>query len=291
MELYSDTADIELIKDLYEGIIDGKKQYSRLIDGVTTNPSLLSQAALKYKVEPLAIAYKIVHIVDDNIPVSLETMGCYYPDYTPEGIAANRLYSEGYRIIEFNYKWPVGNLLIKIPTIPAGIEATYKLVKDFGDRARINSTLGFDYKQAIRAAQAGAYIFSLFMGRMRDENKEDAVSVAKAIIRTYVGNNFRTKFLAASMRDPELVIESWKAGADIATAPPHVIIDLVKRYPKEFEEMRQAHPPARTFVNPILPKKYDSDEFKHPLLHKGLKSFVEDGEKVGYNILETTVPV
>ena len=160
-----------------------------------------------------------------------------------------------------------------------------KMLTGYGG-AKINATLGFDYRQALRAAEAGAHVYSLFMGRMQAQG-EDAVGVAKRIIERYIGTDAKIGFLAASMRTPELVIDSWKAGADIATAPPSVLEELVKDHPLNFESMRAEHPEERHHMPRLLviPRAHDEAEFKHPLLEPGLKKFIADAASVGYDLL------
>ncbi len=276
MRLFADTSDPDLIRRLYE---------QGIIQGVTTNPTSASEYLKKAGGSMRGLAFEIADRVGP-IPISIEAVGCGPPDYKPEEITADRLYEEGAEVIEWN-KQPDVQFWQKMPTIPQGLEATYRLVKDFGERAKINSTLGFDYRQAMRAAEVGAYVFSLFMGRMQ-QNGEDAVAVARRIIDEYIRRDLRIGFLAASMRTPELIIASWEAGADIATASSDVLKQLVDRYPKKFEEMR-SHPETRTITSNVLPNSYDPDEFKHPLLEPGVKRFVSDGKSVGYNLLEVKV--
>lgn len=275
MELFIDTSDPALIKDFFD---------RRIISGVTTNPTTAS----KYIKENPSVrtvrelAAGIAEVVG-RMPVSIEAVGCVHP-YNPGDITADRLYNEGAEIIKWNEETGA-NFWQKIPTIPQGIEAISRLAGDFGDGAKINATLGFDYNQGLRAAEAGALVFSLFLGRMQAAG-EDPVPVARKIIEEYKKRGLRTGFLAASMRTPELIIDSWKAGSDIVTAPPEVLEQLVKIYPAEFEKMISSYPAKRTLVPLVLPDSYTDSEFRHPLLQPGLERFVADAAAAGYDIFK-----
>ena len=114
---------------------------------------------------------------------------------------------------------------------------------------------------------------------------EDAVSVAGKIVGEYERRELKTGFLAASMRNPELIIASWRAGADIATMPPHVIEQLAEQYSAEFGMMKHSHRQARSRASNFLPEFADS-EFRHPLLKPGLERFVADAASAGYDMLK-----
>ncbi|MEK6887748.1 MAG: transaldolase family protein [Candidatus Aenigmatarchaeota archaeon] len=275
MELFIDTSDPALIKNFFD---------RRIISGVTTNPTTAS----KYIKENPSVktvhelAVEIAEVVG-KMPISVEAVGCVHP-YNPDDITVDRLYKESAEIINWNEETGA-NFWQKIPTIPQGIEAIARLVGDFGASAKINATLGFDYKQGLRAAEAGALVFSLFLGRMQATG-EDPIPVTRKIIEEYKKRGLRTGFLAASMRTPELIIDSWKAGSDIVTAPPEVLEQLVKNYPEEFEKMISSHPAKRTFIPLVLPDSYSSEEFRHPLLQPGLERFVADAAAAGYDVLK-----
>ncbi|MFA4819819.1 MAG: transaldolase family protein [Candidatus Aenigmatarchaeota archaeon] len=275
MQLFIDTSDPAVIKDFFD---------RGIISGVTTNPTTASKYIKEHPsvktVHELAV--EIAEIVG-KMPISVEAVGCVHP-YNPSDITAERLYSESAEIIRWNEETGA-NFWQKIPTITQGIEAIVRLVQDFGDGAKINATLGFDYNQGLRAAEAGALVFSLFLGRMQATG-EDPIPVTRKIIEEYKKRGLRTGFLAASMRTPELIIDSWKAGSDIVTAPPEVLELLVKNYPADFAKMVSSHPAKRTFIPIVLPDSYSSEEFKHPLLQPGLERFVSDAAAAGYDIFK-----
>lgn len=275
MELFIDTSDPKVINDFFS---------RGIISGVTTNPTTAS----KYiKDNPSVktvheLALKIADVVG-KIPISIEAVGCVHP-YDPDDITADRLYKESAEIISWNEETGA-NFWQKIPTIPQGIDAIIRLVRDFGDGAKVNATLGFDYYQGLRAAEAGALVFSLFLGRMQASG-EDPIPVTNKIVEEYKNRELRTGFLAASMRTPELIIDSWKAGSDIVTAPPEILEQFVKNYPVEFENMVSSHPLKRNLVPNLIQNSFSSQEFKHPLLRPGLERFVADAAAAGYDILK-----
>ncbi|MBI4168113.1 MAG: hypothetical protein HY515_04090 [Candidatus Aenigmarchaeota archaeon] len=293
MRLFADTSDPAVIKDLH---------YRGIISGVTTNPTTASKYINENRRAIKTIrdlAYTIFDAVGP-IPVSIETVGCEPPDYSWQDMQSldwrkwapieDRIYSESVRIMEWSDELGA-EFWQKVPAIPAGVRAMARLVYDYPEKAKINATLGFDYKQGVRAAEAGAYVFSLFMGRMQAAG-EDPIPVAKRIIDEYTEREFRTGFLAASMRTPELILDSWRAGADIATAPPDVLEQLARKYPKEFGEIVSRHPKkGRLLVPMVSPVMYFTDEFSHPLLAPGLDRFVSDAASAGYNLLESAKEV
>lgn len=280
MQLFVDTSDPDIIKDFIQ---------RGIAQGVTTNPTTASEYLRSHPGSMKKLAFKLADIADGN-PISIEAVGCAGP-YRSENITAKRLYDEASEIIKWNRELGYPAFWQKIPTIRQGVEAIHKLVKDHGDGALINATLGFDFKQGFRAAMAGAHVFSLFMGRMETANPalnfsgEDSVSVAKEIISRYNSDNIATGFLAASMRTPELIIRSWDAGSDIATAPPAVLEQLAEKFPVEFKRMLVQHPRKRTRkMNEML--HMGANEFAHSLLKPGLDRFVADAASANYDLLE-----
>ncbi len=287
MYIYVDTSDPRIIKDFVD---------RGMAQGVTTNPKTASDYIKENSrgiktIRDLAVA---IYDVAGPIPVSIETIGCGPPDYRWHDMTdldwrkwkpiEDRIYAEAVKIIEWNDELGA-SFWQKVPTIPAGVRATGRLVHDYGEKARINATLGFDYMQAVRAAEAGACVFSLFMGRM-EARGENPVEVQERILREYTDRELRTCFLAASMRSPELILKAHRAGAHIATAPPEKIEELARRFPTEFEYMISHHPErGRQLVSMNVPVMYNADEFQHPLLKTGVELFVEPAREANYDLL------
>jgi transaldolase len=194
VKLFLDTANIEEIREINRWGVLG---------GVTTNPSLI----FKERLDPERVWKEILAEVEG--PVSLETT-------EPE---AGPMYEEGLRLAQMG-----PNAVVKVPMTPAGLEAGTRLV---GDGIRINVTLVFSPAQAILAAEIGAYIVSPFLGRL-DDAASDGMDVLRKICDIYEVQGYETNVLAASLRHPMHVVESALAGADIATMPHAVFLQLVK---------------------------------------------------------------
>jgi transaldolase len=194
VKLFLDTANIEEIREINRWGVLG---------GVTTNPSLI----FKERLDPERVWKEILAEVEG--PVSLETT-------EPE---AGPMYEEGLRLAQMG-----PNAVVKVPMTPAGLEAGTRLV---GDGIRINVTLVFSPAQAILAAEIGAYIVSPFLGRL-DDAASDGMDVLRKICDVYEVQGYETNVLAASLRHPMHVVESALAGADIATMPHAVFLQLVK---------------------------------------------------------------
>ena len=189
MKIFLDSANLESIK-MYNDI--------GILDGVTTNPSLLS----KEKGDPRKVMSEIVRIVKG--PVNLEVIGTDYEVMIEE---AHRLKKYG------------ENVVVKIPMIPAGLRA----VKRFAQEGiSTNVTLIFSSNQAILAAKSGASYVSPFIGRL-DDNGQDGMSIVREIIQIFANYKFETEILVASIRHPIHVVEAGKCGADIVTLPPEIL--------------------------------------------------------------------
>src|ERR687886_1711677 len=173
MKIFLDTANIESIK---------KYNDMGLVDGITTNPTLLS----KEKGNPAEIMLQIVKIIKG--PVSLEVVGTTMDEMVDE---AHRLKKYGH------------NVVVKIPMIPDGLKAVKKL-KEEG--IQTNVTLVFSANQAILAAKAGAAYVSPFIGRLDDAGQEGML-VIKEIVQIFRNYEFRTQVLVASIRHPVHVTE------------------------------------------------------------------------------------
>jgi len=189
MKIFLDSANVESIK---------KYNDMGLVDGITTNPTLLS----KEKGNPAEIMRQIVKIVKG--PVSLEVVGTTTAEMIEE---AHGLKKYGQ------------NVVVKIPMIPDGLKAVKKL-KDEG--IPTNVTLIFSANQAILAAKAGAAYVSPFIGRLDDAGQE-GMAVIREIVPIFKNYQFDTKVLVASIRHPLHVIDAGKIGAHVVTLPPDIL--------------------------------------------------------------------
>jgi transaldolase len=189
MKIFLDTANLDSIK---------KYNDMGLVDGVTTNPTLLS----KEKGNPAEIMHEIVRIVKG--PVSLEVVGTTYDAMMEE---ARRLKKYG------------RNVVVKIPMIPEGMKAVKKL-KEEG--IETNVTLVFSANQAVLAAKAGAAYVSPFIGRL-DDAGQDGMTLINEICTIFNKYKFDTQVLVASVRHPMHVVEAGKIGAHVVTLPPDIL--------------------------------------------------------------------
>lgn len=195
MKFFVDTADINEIKELAA---------TGLIDGVTTNPSLIKKSGKEF----IPLIEEICDIVSG--PVSAEVASTDYETMIKE---ANKL------------KDIAENVAIKVPLTEDGL----KVCKELSDGGTmVNVTLCFSAGQAILAAKAGASFISPFVGRL-DDISSDGMNLIADIVTIYDNYpNFDTEILVASIRNPMHIIESAKMGADIATCPANVIKQLYK---------------------------------------------------------------
>ncbi|SFV36492.1 transaldolase [Devosia crocina] len=192
MKFFVDTADTAAIKELYE---------TGLLDGVTTNPSLIAKSGRDFK----EVIAEICGIVPG--PVSAEVASLEFDGMVAEGEHLSKIAS---------------NVVIKLPLTLAGLKAT----KHFKDKGiQTNVTLCFSANQALLAAKAGATYISPFIGRLDDINL-DGIELIENIRQIYDNYGFETQILAASIRSPNHVTEVALAGADVATIPPDVIKKL-----------------------------------------------------------------
>jgi transaldolase len=185
MKIFLDTANLEELK---KGAAWG------IVDGVTTNPTLIAREGRPIE-EQIA---KICEIVDGD--VSAEVVGTVAEEMIREG-----------RLLAKIHK----NVVVKVPLTRDGIRACSTLSKE---GIRLNVTLCFTAAQALLAAKAGAYIISPFVGRL-DDIGIDGMQVIHDIVQVYQNYGYKTQILAASLRTTNHVIESAKAGADIGTMP------------------------------------------------------------------------
>ncbi|MBL1147609.1 MAG: fructose-6-phosphate aldolase [Pseudomonadota bacterium] len=195
MKFFVDTADFDDIKELQE---------TGLIDGVTTNPSLIAKSGREF----LPLIKEICEIVDG--PVSAEVAATDYETMLKEGRKLAAI---------------APNVAVKVPLTPDGLRAC-KALSD--DGTMVNVTLCFSASQAILAAKAGAAFISPFVGRL-DDLSQDGLQLIEDIVEIYDNYPaFTTEVLVASIRNPNHIVESAKMGAHVATIPPQVIRQLYK---------------------------------------------------------------
>lgn len=194
MKIFIDTANVNEIRKAAE---------LGIIDGVTTNPSLIAKEGRNLK----QVIEEICAIVDG--PISAEVMN----------ITASKMVEEGREISKLHK-----NVVVKIPMCEEGLKAVNILSKE---NIKTNVTLIFSPQQALLASKAGANYVSPFMGRLDDigtSSSQVILDIAQ-IFKTY---NINTEIIAASIRNPLHILECAKAGADIATIPYQTIMDMIK---------------------------------------------------------------
>jgi transaldolase len=196
MKIFLDTADVAEIKRAAD---------ANLIDGITTNPSLLMQAAGSRT--PRDIFLEICETVDG--PVSAEVVA----------IEKDKMVAEGKQLAKIH-----DNIVVKVPLTEDGLRACRALR---ADGIRVNVTLCFSVTQAHLAAKAGATFISPFVGRI-DDISGDGMELIGQIRQVYDNYGFATEILAASIRHPQHVVQSLLLGADCATMPPKVLSQLLK---------------------------------------------------------------
>jgi transaldolase len=186
------------------GIVDEVRQATELgvLDGVTTNPTLMARAGKGFR-ETLLEMCELVEIVNGEV-VATE---------------AERMIVEGREIAALH-----PNIVVKLPMLPESFKAMKVL---HAEGIRTNVTLVFSAAQALLAAKAGAYFVSPFLGRV-DDIANDGMQVLRDILEVYQPYNFQTQVLAASLRHPMHVVEAAKLGAHIATMPFKVFQQLFK---------------------------------------------------------------
>lgn len=194
MKFFADTAEIDEIRQLAE---------SGLLDGVTTNPSLIHKSGRNF----LEVVSEIAGIVTG--PVSAEVVALDFDGMMREAEVLRKI---------------AANIAVKVPLTPAGLKACKALS---GDGTMVNVTLCFSSAQALLAAKAGATFISPFIGRL-DDIGTDGMSLIAEIRMIYDNYDFPTQILAASIRHPMHVVEAAKIRADVMTAPPKIIWQLFK---------------------------------------------------------------
>lgn len=216
MKFFADTAIIDDIRDLAD---------AGLLDGVTTNPSLIAKSGRNF----LEVVAEICAIVEG--PVSAEVVALDYEGMIREAEIVRKI---------------ADNVTVKLPLTIDGLKACKTLTDD---GTMTNVTLCFSANQALLAAKAGATFISPFVGR-HDDIGFDGMDLIEDIRLIYDNFDFATEILVASVRHPVHVLQAAKIGADVMTAPPSVIKQLVK----------------------------------HPLTDKGIEAFMADWAKTGQTI-------
>lgn len=212
MKFFIDTADVNEIREA---------NALGLVDGVTTNPSLIAKSGRKFE----EVIKEIVSIVDG--PISAEVISLDHDGMVKEAGKLAKIHK---------------NIVIKLPMTAEGLKATKTLT---AKGIKTNVTLIFSPLQALLAAKAGATYVSPFVGRL-DDISQDGMGIIEEI-RTILDNYcYETEIIVASVRNPIHVLDSALIGADIATIPFSVMMQLAK----------------------------------HPLTDAGIKKFLEDWEKV-----------
>jgi transaldolase len=195
MKFFVDSADVKEIRELNE---------LGMVDGVTTNPSLILKSGGKIS----EVTKQICDIVDG--PVSSEVVATEYDQMMREAEVLSKI---------------ADNICIKVPLTPDGLRACRSIRKDLG--RCVNVTLCFTANQALLAAKAGASFISPFIGRV-DDVGEDGMNIIAEIKQIYDNYDFSTEILAASIRTVNHVKQAALIGADVATVPPAIIRQLYK---------------------------------------------------------------
>jgi len=204
MEIYIDTAEIDSIKKYWD---------MGVIDGVTTNPTLIARSGRVFS----EVVAEIAEVVKG--PISVEAVSN----------TAEELVEESKKLAEYGE-----HIVIKIPMTAAGLKATKVLTK-LG--IKTNVTLIFSPNQALMAAKAGATYVSIFVGRLDDKGHEgmDVVWETSQILQNY---ELDSKIITASIRHPRHVVEAAKAGSHVATIPP-AILDKMIQHPLTDDGLRR----------------------------------------------------
>jgi len=198
MKFFIDTANLAQIKEAH---------YLGILDGVTTNPSLMAKEGITGS-KNIIDHYKAICKITDG-DVSAEVIGTTFKQMVTEGEALAKLHER---------------IVVKIPMIKDGLKA----LNYFTERGiKTNCTLIFSAGQALMAAKAGATYVSPFIGRL-DDVATDGLRLIEDINQIYDNYGFRTQILAASVRHPMHIVNCAKIGADVVTCPLSVILALLK---------------------------------------------------------------
>ena len=194
MKFFLDTANLNEIREAAS---------TGVLDGITTNPTLISKEGNSFEDQLL----KICAIVDG--PISAETVSTDAPGMVEEGRHLAKLHR---------------NIVVKCPMTREGLKAT-KMLSSEG--IRVNVTLVFSAPQAILAAKAGAYFVSPFVGRL-DDVGENGMDLIRDIVQIFNNYEFKTEVLVASVRHPIHIVQAGILGADICTLPAKVFEQMLK---------------------------------------------------------------
>jgi len=199
MKFFIDTANLDQIREAHD---------LGVLDGVTTNPSLMAKEGIKGE-EARANHYKTICEIVEGGDVSAEVVSVNFKDIIEEGKKLAAIHP---------------HIVVKVPMIKDGVKAI-KWLKDNG--IRTNCTLVFSAGQAILAAKAGAAYVSPFIGRIDDSGWEGTELIAQ-IAHIYSLQGFETQILAASIRNPNHIVKCAELGADVCTCPLESILGLLK---------------------------------------------------------------
>jgi transaldolase len=194
MKFFIDTGDVKEVKEAHA---------MGLVDGVTTNPSLIAKSGRKYK----DVVVELCEIV--NGPISAEVLSTDYDGMMAEAHEWHKLHK---------------NIVVKLPLIAEGLRAVKTCTEE---GIRTNVTLCFSPNQALLAAKAGASFISPFIGRL-DDVSEKGMELIEKIVTIYQNYQYDTEVLVASVRNPTHVVDAALLGADVCTIPFSVMLQLVK---------------------------------------------------------------
>lgn len=194
MKFFLDTANV---KEIQEAASLG------LLDGVTTNPSLVAKEGRSFK----EVLIEICNIVDG--PISAEVVS----------LEADAMVKEGKELAKIHK-----NIVVKVPLIAEGLKATKRMA---AEGIRVNVTLCFSPTQALLAAKAGAWCVSPFIGRL-DDISSNGMELIRQILTIYRNYDYKTQVLVASVRHPQHVVEAALAGGHICTMPFSIFQQMVK---------------------------------------------------------------
>lgn len=194
MKFFLDTANV---KEIQEAASLG------LLDGVTTNPSLVAKEGRSFK----EMLIEICNIVDG--PVSAEVVS----------LEADAMVKEGKELAKIHK-----NIVVKVPLIAEGLKATKRMA---AEGIKVNVTLCFSPTQALLAAKAGAWCVSPFIGRL-DDISSNGMELIRQILTIYRNYDFKTQVLVASVRHPQHIVEAALAGGHICTMPFSIFQQMVK---------------------------------------------------------------
>ncbi|WP_207513052.1 fructose-6-phosphate aldolase [Longitalea luteola] len=198
MKFFIDTANLAQIKEAHD---------LGILDGVTTNPSLMAKEGIKGEEAVMQHYLTICELVDGD--VSAEVLSTTVDEIIEEGKKLAAIHP---------------NIVVKVPMIKDGVKA----LKWFSDNGiKTNCTLVFSAGQAILAAKAGANYVSPFIGRVDDSNW-DGVELIKQIAQIYKIQGYKTEILSASIRNPLHIVKCAEAGSDVITSPLEPILGLLK---------------------------------------------------------------